>query len=1139
MSVKESQPDQHSPKRRKLSHGADERDNDKSNTSQKLEVPVNDAGVTGTSQKKQTARRDSTTKGTMATSSTVLPTGGLNKSSVLALQVADLNEELTPNYQRLRSKWHGVASMLETIIKQTPSRPPTAATDARKSFNKQGIKIPFPDPQPTKETNYKFEFQPPRQIVIGGALPLSLCLKHEYTIELTAIMPEDILQEKDYLNARAPHKAAFYLACIASYIKEKEGSNFEISFAYMDDVHFLPILELVPKHQALSKFRFRVGVGFPDASIPVAKTLPTKNCLRHAASGEKTSVDRPTPFYNSSIRSAASISTLEDLVQKARSPAFEDASRIGQQWLKLRGFSSSCRTGGFGWREWCYMSALLLRGGGHKGHPLFSKQYSSVQFFKAMLQILAGRDLRDPMVVNGSTKIEIERSDCPILFDARTGVNVLYKMSSWSYQSLRHHAQTSLAAVNSRSGDSFDSTFGVNVATPVLQYDRLFTIKMPAAMYKTAADEREGLLRMHRILERGLGDRATLVDFRIPSRPSWSLNQDPTLNIRGEYELEIGLLTNPDNVSRLVDHGPAAEEQDEAAEFRRFWGEKAELRRFRDGSISESLVWAPGTSVLLQIISHLAMLHFKIPPSSVEAKGQDLEVKILGDGSPVGAKDAFRIIGSTFQTLTSTLHGLDGLPLPIRSISPTDPGLRSASVGHPLLPQTTRPLNFIIQFESSTRWPDSLPAIQYTKIAFLLKVAELLMATNSSLETRVGLENTETCVTGHLNTSFLDIIYPSPGPGLGPICFRARIHHDREEHLLQAALADNTIHGSVRDALTAALATYRRDFLAQPGHTTAIRNLCTRFVPLSATMRLLKRWVSSHLLLQHIPEEVLEIIAAQIFLHSTPWSTPGSSTTAFLRCLRFLSQWDWSSTPLIVDLSLSQDMPASQLTDLQTRFQAWRKLDPSMNNVVWFVGTNLDGTGTVWTQGARPPRVVAGRVSALARAAVDVVVAKGTQMHDSDWTELFTSPLTDFDFQIHLRPSVLRSHKSKSARLSGGAAGEFKNLQVQEALDTSSIGHDPVELFVRDLNHAFGNAAVFFHDPHGGKVVAGLWKPNAMGTKEWRVRLPWSSVPVRGSKGDQEGDSEKEMCTLNKDGVLAEIAMLGDGMVKDITVKEG
>ena len=45
---------------------------------------------------------------------------------------------------------------------------------------------------------------------------------------------------------------------------------------------------------------------------------------------------------------------------------------------------------------------------------------------------------------------------------------------------------------------------------------------------------------------------------------------------------------DPDHANRIVDKGPPADHAAEAAAFRAFWGEKAELRRFQDGSILEA-----------------------------------------------------------------------------------------------------------------------------------------------------------------------------------------------------------------------------------------------------------------------------------------------------------------------------------------------------------------------------------------------------------------------------------------------------------------------------------------------------------------------------------------------------------------------
>jgi hypothetical protein len=88
-----------------------------------------------------TSRQKAKTKDDAATTANTLPTGGITKSSILALQLTDLNTELTPNYEKLRVKWTTVTKRLRTLIENIPARAPITAVDAMKSFRKQGVKI--------------------------------------------------------------------------------------------------------------------------------------------------------------------------------------------------------------------------------------------------------------------------------------------------------------------------------------------------------------------------------------------------------------------------------------------------------------------------------------------------------------------------------------------------------------------------------------------------------------------------------------------------------------------------------------------------------------------------------------------------------------------------------------------------------------------------------------------------------------------------------------------------------------------------------------------------------------------------------------------------------------------------------------
>ena len=994
-------------------------------------------------------------------------------------------------------------------------------------MRKAGVLIPFPGPAPDEDSNLKFGYEEPTSIRLTGSLPQETGVKGNLEINLVLEMPQSLLQQKDYLNLRAFHKRAFYLACVAAAFKSAASDEFEVKYVLLDDVALLPALRVTHKSESMQKksrheTAMFISVAFPSGAFPLEKVLPARNCVRSESSiGDS---PEPTPFYNSCLCMQASLEKYDGMIAEAKvsCSAFLDACRAGQTWLQQRGFSSAASAGGFGVFEWAVMSALLLRTGGHRGHPLFSDRYNSLQLFKAMLQVLASRDMTEGWCLNGEA--EVPKADVPTLIDVRTGVNVLYKMSPWAYQNLRHEAQISLEAVNSKQEDNFESAFILKTATLVLKYDEVFSMSISPVIDDYVHEQRTLLHKLYGVLKRGLGDRVSIIDLSSAGSQPCSVRKSPSLSGKS-FDLQVALITTPDSASRLIDHGPPADDREACVEFRSFWGDRSELRRFRDGSINESVTWSPDEPVTIQILRHVLERHFQAPNNGIVAHTSDLEGQILPGAAGVVATDAFKVVNDQFQTLSSTLHQLEGLPLAIRSVSPADPALRSCSITPPLLSRSPEPVSVLIQFDTSTRWPDSLPAIQYTKIAFLIKLSDLLTSSSRELNTRIGLENTPTATSGHLNTSFLDITYPTPSPTISPTTFRLRIHHDRELHLLQTALSTKTIPPTLRTTLSSALHIHKRT-LALPPHTNALRSLCTRFPPLSPTIRLLKKWLSSHLLLHHIPAEAIEIIAASIFIRPYPWSVPGSATTAFLRCLHFLGRWDWANQPLVVDLGLAQDMGLKVREGIRVGFEAWRRLDPGWNQVTWFVGTSLDETGVVWTRG-RVERVVAGRVRALAGAVLEVVERGGLGVRG--WEALFVAEVAEFDFVLGLKADVVRGARWK------GEKDGFKNLQLVEQVGWEEVGFDPVKMYVEDLEKAFGNVAMFFYDGEGGKVIAGLWRPSVKGQREWRVRTGWSTKLVSksvGGEADVEGAEGKVMSEANLRGMLKEMEMMGEGIVK-------
>lgn len=825
----------------------------------------------------------------------------------------------------------------------------------------------------------------------------------------------------------------------------------------------------------------------------------------------------PTPFYNASLRSeCSSLAYLKYLhASSLQSDGFSDACQLGSVWLRQRGLDRE-----FGAFEWACTMALLMQGGGTQGKPMLSRGYDSCQLFKATLQCLSLRDLVVSPVFVHSGSITLIDHHGPMLFDGKRGLNILYKMTPWSYAILRHEAGITLQLLNDPLLDQFDACFIAKVDDPLQRFDCVIKMRPKQVPIPTTPvadalnDETCFGQRVHNALITGLGDRIRLLSVQLPPILPWNATA-PQESAKGLRQIQIGLLLDPDNISRTVDRGPSAEDKVGAARFRNFWGEKAELRRFKDGSILESLIWStsnPKDNVLKLVVAYVVRRHLGGDAVDILELIGDTYDRLLPNSVINDRSTHFQPLMIAFESLEKEVRALEGLPLQIRQISAADARLRYSSLRIPALhpfQSQMEPANICIQFEGSARWPDDITAVQRTKIAFLLKIGELLEESTNGLITRLGLEN---CNQRLLNIAFLDIHYPSGA------FFRLRIHHEREVNLLERVLKDASQTTASREETASAFSTYKRDFVHGPIHTQAIRTLSTRFPLLSPSMRLMKKWRDSHMLSSHLSDELIELLTVRIFVHPYPWSVPGSVMTAFLRTLTFVSKWDWQNEPLIVDFN--GEMTSPEIEAINLRFEAWRKIDPAMNRISIFAASNLDPSGITWTE-IGPSKVVAARLTSLAKAACGMMKEQGTNLEPE---ALFVASMTDYDFVIHLNPRSTRTN-SGGKRLS-----TFKNLPIQSDQVKSLSGFDPVQLFLGELRVMYGSNVLFFSNEYGGSLIAGLWNPQT-GPRPWKVNLPYSTKPIV-----RTGEEDPQI-SINKAATLHAIARLGGDMISGIELK--
>lgn len=174
--------------------------------------------------------------------------------------------------------------------------------------------------------------------------------------------------------------------------------------------------------------------------FPIAKTLPAKCCIRTSNTNSALAENRqePTPVYNATIRSECSTASYHQLFNFtiSHSKAFKDACILGGEWLRGRSLNTDLAGGGFGQFEWTCMMALLLQKDDSRRKPVFPEGYNSYQLFKATLQFVAASDLcLEPLII-GTGSPEPADSKGPVFFDGVRGLNILFKMTEWSYKTV-------------------------------------------------------------------------------------------------------------------------------------------------------------------------------------------------------------------------------------------------------------------------------------------------------------------------------------------------------------------------------------------------------------------------------------------------------------------------------------------------------------------------------------------------------------------------------------------------------------------------------------------------------------------------------------------------------------------------------
>ncbi|EPX72400.1 nrap [Schizosaccharomyces octosporus yFS286] len=1037
----------------------------------------------------------------------------LSKTSAFDLQAAELVREVSVSNKYLKVAL-SLVEKLKKVLKGVPDEEESNFWQACNKLEKSGtVKVPLHKPYPAEDTNIKVKSSSPVSISPGI---LSCSGKHFSTpngwvYDLLVEMPQTLFTPKDFLNNRYFHKRQYFLACLAKEIVQKLGSDVEVKYVALHGDVRRPIIKIKPVNEDSSaRKRFSIDI-IPCVApfFPTSKLLAHKNCLRNLSADEEL---LPTPFYNASILEDQSTLYYRDLVKKySINSQFIEACGLGSVWLNMRGFCSGMHQYGFGHREWCIMLSLLMSASGLPTGSVLSAYLNATQLFKGVLQVLSSDSLSNSLhkVNHDKSPLAIVDQSSPTFIDCSTGLNLLYKMNQTYLDCLKTSSLHSLKLLNENEIVNFPKVFLTRVNVPILEFDVSGTI--PVHLETTSENYTDltdldskfsyYISQLWNILRIGLNDRVN----RLVLSQSEVISSDVKDLLENSYpsKISFGLLLNSEVSLRLVDVGPSLEDSEATTKFREFWGEKSELRKFKDGRIAESVYWESSTpsersQIPMRIIRYVVDCHISNKCGEmVKFHNEEFQIFSHAKLSPnVDTYNDYVPVTEAYNEAVKTLHNFSDIPLSISEVLPADEALRyscSRVPGYDTF--ATTPINIVFQFESSSRWPDELEGIQRAKIAFLLKIAEYMEGLENVEKAAVGLENTDHPA---LNCCFLQVLYTNG------FTFRYRIRNDREAALWKTLERNPATRQKGQEGLY----TYDHIFKFIPQHTLAIQAICQEHRSYSMAVRLAKHWFYSHMLTNHVSDEVIELLIASVYVNSNAWQATASGETALCRMLHFLANWDWRFEPLVIDFR--QRLPTNIQSQAAEKLEILRKQDVSMNRNPFYivVDYDLESKHVGWKT---PTKMIANRITVLARAAVSELMKPVT-----NFKSLFNSSMDAYHFVIELHAANIPTYR-ENAKL------KYKNLK---SLSTERPGFSPVSAFIEEIQNAFNDSIYLFYNKDDPKTIGGIFNPAIMNPRHFKININYPFKVV-----------EKDSVVVDTTAVCQQIQQIGGDLIKSLRLQ--
>ncbi|GIY22546.1 nucleolar protein 6 [Caerostris darwini] len=1071
------------------------------------------------------------------------------QSNLFKMQVEELIKELkekTPKMDKL-IQW---LQILKDHLRNIPE-------DSLESIEDYSYEndVEIPIIQNPKHTKGNFKFIPPTEIKEIGSFTLETMCSAVPVIDIAVEIPKACWSGMDFLNQRYHRKRALYLSFIANSLLESDIIH-NLKFKYQNECYLKPVLLIQPKDLEITVCL----TAYPASNaFKLSRFLPSKNNVRfswyfeNTEDAEQSSMEPvATPYYNASILSDLLLPQLNEyLKSNINSQNVKEGLILLKLWCFQRGLTDGYgRLNGF--ILTMFVAYLLKK---CKITPLMSAYQvfrSALLGFRNENWYEQGITLCDEVSSKEFEKdLEMETLQAyynVVFVDSSGFFNLCYYVTKETFTVVQHEAKLGIQILDKESPESFDHLF-MNKIIINRKFEYLLHLKGPKKFNKYLQKlltknelQKEKInfgentiaplfAKINGILKKGLNNRILLLDIIKSAVSPWSVNEAPPNPNSGE--VIIGFLLDPDSPFSNIEMGPLADDHEAAKEFRKFWGDRSELRRFQDGTIREAVVWPAKTyaerrKVFPSVVADILKRHIKADPNHLVINGTEIdcvlsvpETVLSPDFPSYGTgEEAHLAVMKSFNSLSNELRGLNGLPLLISSVQGVSPSFRHSEVFPPLsvthignskntfvsghflklkesgvgVPSYTPALKAIVTLESSGKWPDDVEAIKMVKAEFHLEIARLVNS-QLSLMTVPFVTHTDIFKDGFV--------------------FRIEVACHKEIFLLKQV---KTSVGTLKIQDNAESRNLELSTEILPKLNSILHGLHQQHNSFGTACRLAKRWISAQLKHGFMLDIAVELLIASLYIHPEPYSCTCSPQVAFIRFLTLLVNHDWRTTPLIINLN--NELTKEDIDEIYTTFTSQRSTLPPM-----VIPNPLDRRGSLWTKN-KPPALILKRIKILAAASLKTLDGILSRAQISDIKAIFRPPLESYDVIIHLKRNEVPTLRCAVDVYTTDKLPVFKPYKYERNELYPIVEYDPVQKYLEELRENFGEFAFFLYDVYGGDFIAVVWKQSAFTPKEFKS----STVSYR--KLSENGNLVPDI-----ESILEDFEILGSGIKKKIVKK--